>query len=107
MIQPIAAQQLQEWLARDSEQPVVLDVREAWELQKCALPQATHIPMGQIPARVGELDKNADIVVMCHHGMRSFQVANYLARVGFGKVYNLTGGIHAWATQVDPNMAKY
>ncbi|GAI20520.1 unnamed protein product, partial [marine sediment metagenome] len=88
-------------------QSVLLDVREGWEVQTCAMPGITHIPMGQIPARAGELDEDADIVCICHHGARSMQVASFLERQGFAKVYNLTGGVHAWAEQVDPAMPKY
>jgi rhodanese-related sulfurtransferase len=87
--------------------PVVLDVREAWERELCALPGSVHIPMGQIMARVGELDRAADLVVMCHHGGRSMQVAMFLERQGFAAVSNLAGGIDAWARQVDVSMATY
>jgi rhodanese-related sulfurtransferase len=106
VISSITARELHEWLQRDAK-PVVLDVREAHELAICALAQAQHIPMGQITARLNDIDKNAEVVVMCHHGMRSLQVAQYLTRAGFTKVYNLTGGIHAWANDVDPAMARY
>lgn len=87
--------------------PLVLDVREPWELQRCALPQATHIPMREIPARLVELDPDTEIVVMCHHGVRSQQVAYFLASRGYQKVFNLSGGIDAWAREVDPSMATY
>ena len=87
--------------------PLVLDVREPWELQRCALPQATHIPMREIPGRLAELDPDTEIVVMCHHGVRSQQVAYFLASRGYQKVFNLSGGIDAWAREVDPSMATY
>ena len=106
MVATLTAVELRDWLQRDAK-PVVVDVREPHELAICALVEAKHIPMGQIPARLNELDKNAEIVVMCHHGMRSMQVANYLTRAGFAKVYNLIGGINAWANDVDPRMARY
>jgi rhodanese-related sulfurtransferase len=63
--------------------------------------------MNTIPARIEELDEGAEIVCICHHGARSLQVAAFLERNGFGKVTNLTGGIHAWAVQVDGSMPKY
>ncbi len=89
------------------EPPVLLDVREEWELMRCHLPGTTWIPMGQIVARVNELDKNKETVVVCHHGIRSWQVAKFLESVGFGDVINLSGGIDAWAKQIDPAMPLY
>lgn len=87
--------------------PIILDVREPWECQVCALPGSTHIPMRDIPARAAELGPESEIVVLCHHGIRSQHVATYLARLGFAHLYNLAGGIDAWAKDVDPDMAKY
>jgi len=87
--------------------PLVIDVREGWELGVAALPDVTHIPMQQIPARVGELDKDRDIVVMCRSGGRSMQVAQYLAANGFRSVKNLTGGILRWGQDVDPSIPPY
>lgn len=87
--------------------PVLLDVREEWELMRCQLPGITWIPMGQIVARINELDKNKETVVVCHHGIRSWQVAKFLESEGFGDVINLSGGVDAWAKQVDPAMALY
>lgn len=106
-MQQLTPAQLKARLESTAPKPLILDVREPWELQVCALPGARHIPMGQIPARTKELDKDQDIVVMCHHGMRSQQVAYFLANQGFRKLYNLAGGIDAWARDVDPAMAKY
>ncbi len=63
--------------------------------------------MNEVPGRVRELDAEADIVVICHHGVRSMQVAMYLENNGFGSVRNLTGGVDAWAHEVDPSMPKY
>ncbi|MBF6570382.1 MAG: hypothetical protein IVW54_16055 [Candidatus Binataceae bacterium] len=85
----------------------VLDVREPGEVAIAAMPGATHIPMNDIPARIAELDREAEWVVVCHHGMRSAQVAMYLARMGFARVSNLTGGIDAWSLTVDPATARY
>ncbi|MHB8454388.1 MAG: rhodanese-like domain-containing protein [Acidiferrobacterales bacterium] len=87
--------------------PLLLDVRESWEVRLCALDGAIHIPMGQIPARCDELDPACDIVVICHHGVRSYQVAHFLDHQGFGNVYNLSGGINAWAHEIDQAMRKY
>ncbi|CAN5278122.1 rhodanese-like domain-containing protein [soil metagenome] len=95
--------------------PVVLDVREPWEVQTASVKEdgfrLLALPMREIPARVAELRDTlgADhpIACLCHHGMRSLQVANYLAQSGFGEVVNLQGGIDAWSQQVDPSVARY
>jgi rhodanese-related sulfurtransferase len=107
MIKQLSPKQLKERLDAGGSTPVVLDVRQPWETQICQLPGATLIPMGDIPHRTGELDKNAEIVVMCHHGVRSQHVAHFLQSVGFENLSNLAGGIDAWAKEVDPAMAKY
>ena len=77
----LTAPELADWL-RDPARPVpqVLDVREGWEVAVCALPDSVHIPMGQVPARGDELDPDRPVVCVCHHGMRSLQVAAFLAR---------------------------
>jgi rhodanese-related sulfurtransferase len=87
--------------------PVLLDVREPWEFEKCSIADSVPIAMNTIPARMQELDPEAEIVCICHHGARSMQVAAFLERQGFTNVTNLTGGIHAWAQQVDPTVAMY
>ncbi len=102
----MTVRQLEERLAQ-GEAPVLLDVREEWELARCQLAGITWIPMGQIVARINELDKNKETVVVCHHGIRSWQVAKFLEHEGFGDVINLTGGIDAWAKEVDPTMPLY
>ena len=78
-IQQINAHQLKSWLEQASDPPLLLDVREAWEFNLCALAGAVNIPMGQIPTRLNEIDQNREIVVICHHGVRSNQVARYIA----------------------------
>lgn len=89
------------------EEPLVLDVREDWELGIARLPGVVHIPMREIPARLGELERDRDIVVMCRSGGRSLQVAEFLERNGFPSVANLKGGILAWARDVDPSVPTY
>lgn len=87
---------------------VLLDVREAEELALAAIPGALHIPMGQIKARmVTDLDPDRRVVVMCHHGIRSWQVALFLHSMDFERVENLAGGIDAWSRQVDPGVPRY
>ncbi|HUQ49523.1 MAG TPA: molybdopterin-synthase adenylyltransferase MoeB [Terriglobales bacterium] len=84
----------------------VLDVREPHEYQICNI--GGHlIPLGQLPARVGELDPDKHIIAHCRSGKRSADAVEILRTAGFQKVQNLTGGILAWADKVDPTMAKY
>ena len=105
---PLPAAALKQWLddpARGA--PLILDVREPWEYDLCHIPGAQSMPMQDVPVRSGELPTDSDIVVVCHHGTRSMQVAQYLARAGLARVYNLNGGVAAWADQVDPTMPRY
>jgi len=107
-MEQITPQRLKAWLDDSSRvKPVLLDVREAWETAICALPRTLHMPMDAVPARAGELDPGADTVVICHRGARSFQVGLFLERSGFARVYNLYGGVDAWARTIDPMMATY
>lgn len=92
---------------REPEPPGLIDVREDWELEKASVDGATHIPMGQIANRLGELDTGREYVVMCHSGVRSRQVALFLQHAGFGTVSNLSGGIEAWSTEIDPHVPRY
>ncbi len=93
--------------AAGSATTLLLDVREAWELEVASLPTAVHIPMGEVPGRLAELDRGRDIVVMCRSGGRSLNVARFLESQGYPSVANLTGGILAWAREVDPSLATY
>ncbi len=86
---------------------VLLDVREAEEVALVRLPGSVHIPMGEIPGRVHELDPDADIVVYCHHGMRSASVVGFLAQRDFASVANLSGGIDAWSQTIDSSLPRY
>jgi len=105
---PLPAPGLAAWLADTARPaPQVLDVREPWEVATASLPGAIAIPMGQIAARAGELDPSRPVVCVCHHGMRSMHVAMFLDRRGFEDVWNLTGGIDAWAREVDPSCPTY
>jgi sulfur-carrier protein adenylyltransferase/sulfurtransferase len=84
----------------------ILDVREPHEYQICNL-RGYLIPVGDIPKRASELDSSREIVAHCKVGGRSAKAVNFLRRAGFTKVYNLTGGINAWADRIDPKMPKY
>ncbi len=104
----ISPRSLADWLAdAGRDQPQLLDVREPWEFELCHIAGSRHLPMHTVPARVGELDPGCDVVVVCHHGGRSMQVAMFLERNGFGSVHNLMGGVEAWAQEVDPAMRRY
>ncbi|WP_428087072.1 rhodanese-like domain-containing protein [Candidatus Thioglobus sp.] len=87
--------------------PLLLDVREQWEWDKCHFDEARLLPMGQIMNSIESLDKTQEIVIICHHGIRSMQVARYFESIGFAKIINLKGGIDAWAKSVDDTMALY
>ena len=107
-MQHITAPELAARLAAEGEQgPLLLDVRENWEFATCHIPGSVQIPMALVPIRISELDDDREIVCICHHGARSMQVAAFLERNGFTDVTNLTGGIHAWAVQVDGAMPTY
>ena len=99
MIKQMTATQLAEARAA-GHAPTVLDVREPAELQLASLPDVVHIPLREVPQRLGELDPDAPVVVVCHHGVRSMSVARYLVERDFDDVANLTGGIDAWSREV-------
>jgi rhodanese-related sulfurtransferase len=104
----IAASELAAWLSDPRrEKPVLLDVREAWEWQAARIEGARHIPMREVPARLGEIDRDREVVAICHHGGRSQQVAMFLEKNGFAKVHNLVGGVDAWSRTVDPAVPLY
>jgi len=104
----ITAPLLAKWLADPSRrQPLLLDVRELSEYQLCQLPKSIHMPMKTVPMRWPELENQAQVVCVCHHGARSMQIAHFLEQQGFTHVINLTGGIHAWAQQIDTSMLTY
>ena len=104
----LSPSELSEWLADPARPaPVLLDVREPWEFQTCHIEGAQQVPMNDLPRRLAELDPDSDVVAICHHGARSLQVAYFLARQGFARVYNLAGGMDAWARLIDPAMPVY
>lgn len=85
----------------------LLDVREPEELAFARFPGALHLPMGDVPSHLNELDTDAEWVIICHHGVRSAQVAIYLTRMGFERVANLSGGIDQWSLTVDQSVPRY
>ena len=107
-MQQMTASQLKAWLDDPQrEKPVLLDVREPWEFQACKIDGAVSLPMRTLPARYLELNREADTVVICHHGARSFQCGLFLEQQGFANIINLYGGVAAWARDVDPSMPTY
>lgn len=112
MIPQVRPAALDGWLQAHADQrPLVLDVRDPLELQVARVtPQGfelLHIPMHEIPARLPELDPDRPVACLCHHGIRSQNVAMYLARQGFAEVANIAGGIQAWSVERDPAVPMY
>jgi rhodanese-related sulfurtransferase len=106
MVREISVQELSAARAR-GEKPLVLDVREDWELQLARIPDVVHVPMNLLPARLAEFERGTPIIVMCHAGGRSLRVAHFLVNQGFTDVANLTGGISAWSLSVDATVPQY
>ncbi len=102
----ISAPELAEWLAGD-DPPFLLDVREPWEAEICAIGGSVNVPMGQVPGRLAQLPTDRPIVVICHHGMRSLQITSFLRSRGFDRAQNLAGGVDSWAQTVDFAMPTY
>lgn len=102
----ISVEELAKWRA-SGKNFVLLDVREPFEVETASLSGAVHIPMRQIPLRIRELERNAEIAVLCHHGGRSEYVAQFLRMQGFSNVHNVDGGIDAYAKRVDGAVPKY
>lgn len=115
MLDHIRPAELDDWLARhrgaDSAPAVMLDVREPWELQTASVRpdgfELVAIPMGQLTARLGELDPERPLACLCHHGTRSLRVAAFLAQNGFARVANVSGGIDAWSRERDATVPVY
>ncbi len=106
-MQSITPLQLKNLMDDPEAEIMIVDVREAWELEHCKIDNAMHIPMGLIPSSLHLLEFNLPIIVYCHHGLRSMHVANFLTSRGFIHVLNLEGGINAWAREIDPEMRTY
>ena len=106
-VKQIKASELQKIIQLEESSPVLLDVREPFEYQIANIDNSVLIPLGQIQQRMNELDSKKEIIVICHHGMRSQQVADYLVNCGFTNVSNLDGGIDSWSIQCDPEVPRY
>ncbi|MBA4138645.1 MAG: sulfurtransferase [Opitutus sp.] len=86
---------------------LLLDVREPDELARVHIAGSKHLPMREIPARLAEIPADRHVLVLCHHGGRSGRVTQFLRANGLDNITNITGGIDAWARQVDPSLARY
>lgn len=113
MIAQVRPSELADWMRAQAagRRPVVLDVREPWELHKASVKadgfELVTIAMGEIPARLAELDPGRALACLCHHGARSQRVASFLAQHGFAQVANISGGIDAWSCERDPAVPRY
>ncbi|MBI2993866.1 MAG: sulfurtransferase [Gammaproteobacteria bacterium] len=103
----ISPEELKEWLDGGNGPPRLIDIREPWEFAICKIAGSENIPIEELPARAGELDRDRDTVFICHHGMRSQEAASWLETRGFSRTLNLNGGVDAWAQSVDPDMQQY
>ncbi|NOR72145.1 MAG: rhodanese [Methylomarinum sp.] len=102
----ISAMELQEKLQGD-DKPLLLDVRESNEFEFARIEGSLHIPLNQVSERMSEIKPDVDCIVICHHGMRSQQAANFLVHSGLGSIYNLSGGIDAWSVACDNTVSRY
>ena len=85
----------------------LLDVREAWELAICGFAEAIHLPLGALVGREQELPQDLPLVVLCHTGRRSLIATRHLRRLGWSRAINLSGGVEAYALEIEPGMARY
>jgi adenylyltransferase/sulfurtransferase len=106
MIPTITPRELKDQLGK-GEKVLLLDVREPWEYALAKLEGSQLIPLGTLPQSLGKLDRNAEIVAYCHHGMRSADAVSFLLQQGITQVKNLVGGIDAWSVEVDPTVLRY
>ena len=114
--------QLHEYLSQLSESdtglnknntgPLLLDVREEWEFEYCHIEDSVLIPMGELASELNELEDELggyerEIIMICHHGIRSRQMGYYMEQAGFKNITNLDGGVEQWAEEIDSAMKRY
>ena len=111
MIDQVRPSELSAWIQSHGADAVVLDVREPAELRAASVKpdgfELVHIPMNEIPGRLGQLDPGRAVACLCHHGARSMRVAMFLQANGFDTVANIAGGIDAWSAELDPSVPRY
>jgi rhodanese-related sulfurtransferase len=107
----MSPQQVHDYLQKNTDKPLLLDVREPWEYNICRIEGSDYtselIPMQKIPGQLNKLDPEQETIVICHHGVRSRIVGQFLEQAHFKHVINLSGGVNAWAQKVDPYMTSY
>ncbi len=86
---------------------LMLDVREPWELEIAAIDGTLNIPMQSIPDAIDALPRDKELLILCHHGIRSMNVAYFLEQQGFSSVFNVTGGIDAWSRMINTKLSRY
>lgn len=111
MIDQVRPSELSSWIQSHGADAVVLDVREPAEVRAASVKpdgfELVHIPMNEIPGRLGQLDPGRAVACLCHHGVRSMRVAMFLQANGFDTVANIAGGIDAWSAELDPSVPRY
>ena len=111
MIDQVRPSELSSWIQSHGADAVVLDVREPAEVRAASVKpdgfELVHIPMNEIPGRLGQLDPGRAVACLCHHGARSMRVAMFLQANGFDTVANIAGGIDAWSAELDPSVPRY
>ena len=99
--------QLQQHLDKSETRPLLLDVREPWEFEYCHIEGSVLIPMRELPGEMDQFDPDQEIVMICHHGIRSRQMGYYMEQAGFQNIINLDGGVEQWARDIEPSMKRY
>ena len=113
MIEQVHPRELTAWIGarKDQGTPILLDVREPWELETASVKadgfELLTIPMRAVPLRLAEIDRSRPVACLCHHGVRSMRVAAWLAQQGCDRVANIQGGIDAWSQEHDPQVPRY
>lgn len=102
-----SATELHAYLNSAAEPPLLLDVREPWEYDTAHIEGSTLVPMRSVPEQLPMLDPERETVVICHHGIRSRVIGRFLESQGFSNIINLSGGVAAWARDVDRQMPSY
>jgi len=108
LIAELAPRDLAAWRSDPArEPPVVIDVREPWEYERCHIEGSRLVPLQTVPASADTLPRDRDLVLVCHHGNRSRRAAQWLEQQGYTRLHNLSGGVDRWSTDVDPAMPRY
>jgi rhodanese-related sulfurtransferase len=102
----ITPREVKELLARD-DKVLFVDVRERWEYDAAHIDGSVLIPLGEIPSNLARLENADEVVLFCHHGIRSLDAAAWLRSQGLERARSMTGGIERWSAEIDPNVARY